>query len=130
MLKKIFLLINLFILSTLQSQAFEDYLILSNSKLVDIRIENNNIIDVYPLVTVMNEKNILIVHPLACGTTRFSVLKNEKERVTFHVYIENNKTHIGEVEGFNILALDEPPTEEFELDLPPGLEAPSQRGGN
>ena len=129
MLKKIFLLISLFIFSTLQSQAFEDYLIISDSKLVDIRIDNNTIIDVYPIITVMNEKNILVVHPLTCGTTRFSVLKNDKERISFHVYVENNKTLIGEVEGFNLLALDEPPSDDFELDLPPGLESTSNVGG-
>ena len=129
MLKKLFILANLFIFSTLQSQAFEDCLILSDTKLVDIRIENNKIIDVYPLITVLNEKNILVVHPLTTGTTRFSILKNDKERVNFHVYVENNKTHIGEVKGFSILPLDEPPlSEEFELDLPP--ETVNNMGGN
>ena len=129
MLKKIFIFLSLFIFSNIQAQAFEDYLIISDSKLVDIRIDNNKIIDVYPLITVMNEKNILVVHPLTTGTTRFSLLKNDKERVNFHVYVENDKTHIGNVDGFNILALDEPPTEEFELDLPPVLGKPSNIGG-
>lgn len=130
MLKKILLLASIFVGISLQVNAFEDCVIMSDSKLVDIRIENNKIIDVYPLVTVMNEKNTLIVHPLAVGTTCFTVLKDYKEKVLFHVDVTEEGTTIPHVEGFKIFTLDEPPLEEnFELDLPPGLISPSKMGG-
>ena len=106
---------------SLQAQAFEDYIITTNGKLTDISIENNKIVDVYPLITIMNEKNTLMVSPLQVGKTRVCVLKNNKEKIMFHIEIEENKTTIKEVEGFEILSLDSPNEEEFILDEPPML---------
>ena len=105
----------------LPAQAFEDYIITTNGKLTDISIENNKIVDVYPLITVMNEKNTLIVSPLQVGKTRVCVLKNDKEKVMFNVEVNEYKTSIDEVEGFDILSLDSPAEEEFQLDEPPML---------
>lgn len=120
-LLKIFLYI--FIYSTfiiMPTFAFEDCVIMTKGKLTDIRIEDNTIIDVYPLITIMNEKNTLIVHPLKLGKTKFSTIKNNKEKIVFNVTVEENKTIIDEIDGFSILQIDEPPTpEEFDLDLPP-----------
>ena len=78
MLKKIFIFLSLFIFSNIQAQAFEDYLIISDSKLVDIRIDNNKIIDVYPLITVMNEKNILVLGEAGYGKTYESITLVQK----------------------------------------------------
>ena len=100
--------------------AFEDCVIMTKGRLTDIRIEDNSIIDVYPLITIMNEKNTLIIHPLKLGKTKFSILKDKKEKITFNVRVEENKTIIDEVDGFSILQIDEPPNpEEYDLDLPP-----------
>ena len=119
MLKKFILILFMFFI-TLQANAFEDYIITTNGKLTDIKIEDNMIVDVCPLVTIMNKKNTLIVRPLKTGTTRFTVKKNNKENFIFHVYIEADKTIISEVKGFEILAIDTPPKkEELYLDLPP-----------
>lgn len=106
---------------SLQAQAFEDYIIMTNGKLTDISIENNKIVDVYPLITIMNEKNTLMVSPLQVGKTRVCVLKNNKEKIMFHIEVEENKTTIKEVEGFEILSLDSPNEEDFILDEPPML---------
>lgn len=105
----------------LPAQAFEDCVVSTNGKLSDISIENNEIIDVYPLYTVMNEKNTLFVHPLKVGKTRFCVLKNAKEIVMFNVDVTEENTVIDDVDGFDILTIDAPPqiNEEFELDFPP-----------
>ena len=100
-MKKFLFLLCLIILP---AQAFEDCVISTDGKLTDISIEQNDIIDVYPIFTIMNEKNTLFVHPLKAGKTRFCVLKNGKQ-----------------VDGFEILGLDIPPeVEEAELmrDLP------------
>jgi len=128
--KNLFIFLGLLIFTNLQAQAFEDCIIMADVPLVDIRIENNKIIDVCPLVTVMNEKNILIVHPMLEGITRFSVWKNYKEQVIFNVEVTESNTYIAPVDGFNIFTLDEPPQEEdFVLDLPPGLANSSEIGG-
>ena len=121
-------LVVVFIFFAIPSHAFEDYVIIGNGKLTDISIENNKLVDVCPLITVMNEKNTLIVKPLEVGSTRFCVLKNNKDICMFNINIEENKTTIDEVEGFDIFALDiqdinntNNEEDEFELDEPPIL---------
>lgn len=113
-----YLLINLF--AFLPAYAFEDIIITNNSKLTDIKIENHEVIDVFPLITIMNDKNTLIVHPLKEGQSNFSVLKDNKRLVMFSVKVETEDTKIEPVEGFEILPIDYPPgVYEFELDMPP-----------
>ena len=114
-------LITVFIFAiSLQAHAFEDYIITTNGKLTDISIENNKIVDVYPLITIMNDKNTLIVSPLMVGKTRVCVLKNNKEKVLFNIEVQQNKTIIDEVKGFEILSIDSPLQEDdFILDEPP-----------
>ena len=51
-------------LFSLPVAAFEDCIITTKGKLNDIRIQHNDIIDVFPLITISNNKNTLIVHPL------------------------------------------------------------------
>ena len=116
----------LFLLSLimLPAQAFQDCVITADGKLSDISIEQNDIIDVYPLFTVMNEKNTLFVHPLKEGKTRLCVLKNNKKIVMFNVEVKPDETIISEAEGFEVFSIDPPPEAQeysFELDLPPGV---------
>ena len=72
--------------------AYQDCIVTTDGKLTDISIENNKLVDVYPLVTVMNEKNTLIVHPLSEGSTRFLCLKNNKNIVMFNIKITKTET--------------------------------------
>ena len=104
---------------TLQAQAFEDYIIMTDGKLTDISIEDNTIVDVCPLITVMNDKNTLMITPLKIGKTRFCVLKNNKEKIMFNIEVLEDKTIIDDVKGFEILSFDDPEGEKFELDEPP-----------
>ena len=120
----------IFFLSTSTVFAFQDCIIESDGKLTDISIENNTIVDVYPIFTIMNERNTLYVHPLKEGQTRICVLKNGKQKVMFNVQITENETTIDDIEGFDILTIDEPP-EEIDIDEPPeglGNEKPELRG--
>lgn len=103
---------------TLQVQAFEECMIMANGKLTDISIVDDAIVEINSLITIMNEKNILVVSPLKTGKTKVSVIKNNKDRIIFNIEVLENKTIIDKVEGFEILALDEP-SESFELDEPP-----------
>ena len=117
---KLLKILTVFFIFSAPAFAFEDYIITNNSKLTDIRIENHDVIDVFPLTTVMNEKNTLIVHPLKTGRSNFSVLKNNKNIILFSVKVDNEKTTILPVDGFEIFKLDTPPDfYEYELDLPP-----------
>ena len=102
----------------LQVQAFEECIIMANGKLTDISIVDDAIVEIKSLITIMNEKNILVVSPLKTGKTKVSVIKNNKDRIIFNIEVLENKTIIDKVEGFEILALDEP-SEGFKLDEPP-----------
>ena len=106
--------------------AFEDYMISTNGKLTNITIQDNTVVDIYPLITVLNKKNTLIIHPLKEGETIFSVVKNEKKKYEFYVRTSQDKTFVTPMEGFEVLAIDIPPIEteedneeEEKLDLPP-----------
>lgn len=101
--------------------AYQDCLITTDGKLTDISIEDNSVVDVYPLVTLMNDKNTLIVAPLKIGKTRFCILKNNKEIVMFKVDVMSDRTIIDEVKGFEILTIDKPFEDELTLDEPPTL---------
>ncbi len=119
---KKFLIITAILCTAISVQAREDCIISNSEKLTDIRIEHNDIIDVFPLITIMNEKNTLIVHPLREGKTRFMVTRGGKEKVVFNVKVEDDKTIIDDVKGFDILTVDCPPgyfEYEYELDEPP-----------
>ena len=128
-MKKLFLIL---CISILPAQGFQDCVISNDGKLSDIRIEQNDIIDVYPIFTILNEKNMLYVHPLKDGETKFCVLKNGKDIVMFNVKVNDDNTIIDEVDGFEIFSVDTPPGEltsnpvaeerecGYELDLPPG----------
>ena len=119
-MKNLLLSLIIIIFSASATFAFEDCLISTNKKLSDIKIEDNTVIDVFPLYTIMNEKNTLIVHPLKKGNTRFSVIKNNKDIVLFNVKVAEDETRIEPIDGFDILQIDCPPNfYEFELDLPP-----------
>ena len=101
--------------------AFEDYIITTNGKLTNISINDNTVVDIYPLITISNKKNTLIIHPLKEGETIFSVVKNEKKKYEFYVKTSKNKTFVTPMEGFEVLAIDEPPNQDKNelLDLPP-----------
>lgn len=125
MTKKLISAIFFFLITTLGSQAFEDCIITTDGKLTDINIEDNSIIDVFPIVTLMNNKNTLIVHPLKQGKTRFCALKDNKNLALFEVNILELETEVIAPEGFEVLTLDPPTNDiEFELDEPPkGIES-------
>lgn len=101
--------------------AYQDCLITTDGKLSDISIEDNSIVDVYPLVTLMNDKNTLIVSPLKTGKTRVCVLKNNKEIVMLNIEVLQDKTIIDQVKDFEILTIDKPVEDELTLDEPPKL---------
>ena len=121
---KKFLLTILSLILVLPVFAFEDCLMMSNGKLNNIKIQHNDIIDVFPLITIMNDKNTIIIHPLKEGTTKFSVVKNDKERYIFTVRVTEDNTFVETKDGFEVLNIDCPPGSYeyyFDLDEPPAI---------
>ena len=119
MVKKFFTLLVLSF-TTLTVNAYEDCIVINNGKITDISIEDNTIVDVYPLVTVNNNKNTLIFHPLKDGKTRVCALKNNKNIIMFNVEINDLKTIVNAPDGFEVFTLDTPTGEaDFTLDSPP-----------
>ena len=119
MTKKILIsLISIFIASGVY--AFDDCLVTNKGKLTDISIEDNTIVNVYPMATIMNEKDTLIFHPLKTGKTRVCVLKNNKNIIMFNVTVTELETIVDAPDGFEVLSIDKPFDEfEFTLDEPP-----------
>ena len=112
-------------LITLPVLAYEDCIITTNGKLTDIKIQHNDIVDVFPLTTIMNDKNTLIIHPLKDGATKFTVIKNNKDKFLFSVKVTDEQTEINANEGFEVITIDCPPGAYeyyFNLDEPPETE--------
>ena len=125
---KNFLAIFFIFITMLSVQAYEDCIIGADGKLTNIQIKDNTMVDVCPVVTIMNEKNMLMVHPLKTGETTVCVLKDDKDIISFNIRINEDETIIEEVEGLEILTLDEP-AEAFELDEPPMLKNKKDKAG-
>ena len=117
MIKK-FLTILFMLITVTSAFAFEDSVIFSDGRLTDIKIKDNAIIDVYPLVTINNDKNTLFVHPLKEGETQFCTLKNGKNIVVFNVKVTKDKTFVEAKKGFEILSIDSPAFD-YTIDKPP-----------
>lgn len=124
-MKKFLLIIFSIFILVPNANSFEDCIITADGRLTNIKIEHNDIIDVFPLITIMNEKNTLIIHPLKKGNTKFSIMKNNKDTFVFDVKVLNEVTIINPVEGFHILSIDYPPETnicEIDLDEPPQID--------
>ena len=112
------IIIALILTSGLQTYAFEDFIVTTDQKIIGIETEDKAILDVYPITTIMNKKNTLFFHPIKEGQTKVH-LKNEKEKeFIFNIIVSGDTASIENVEGFEIISLDNPP-EAFEIDLPP-----------
>ena len=108
--------------------SYEDCIIATDGKLTNIQIQDNTVVDICPLITILNEKNILIVHPLKDGETNVCVLKDDKDILKFSVKIDNAKTTIEHVEGLDVLTLDAP-EEPVVIDEPPVLKENGEING-
>ena len=131
MVKKFFLILTIFLTAQLLScsaaNAYEDCIISSDGKLTDIKIKDESIIKILPIVTIMNEKNMYRIEPLKEGKTQVCVLKNDKDIIDFEVRVKPDETIVSEAEGIEFLTLDEP-EEAVELDMPPLLKEGGENG--
>lgn len=97
--------------------AFEEYIILADEPVKKITVTDNNIVEVAPVFTIMNEKNTIIVSPKKIGKTTFKI--TQKNTITdFDVEVTEEKTVLSPKPGFEMILFDIPP-EFLELDKPP-----------
>ena len=105
-----------------QAYALEDYIVLSNKRIISVTSQNIDIVDVIPFFTIDNSKNIILVKPKQAGRTKI-VFKFEDCEQTAQIKITENETIISDIDGLSY----------FVLDLPEGpletLPPPSIRGG-
>lgn len=127
-MKKLILTI---LLTTTPACAFEDYMIISNSPVKSVAVQNQEILDAKPVFTIDNKKKVIIITPKSNGKTKINIdLFDKKE--TLDVKIDTNKTTIKPHKGFNYFSVDIPP-EEYIIPLPPANEIlpepPKFKGG-
>ena len=119
-MKKIILTTLIFITS-LQAQAFEDFVLSTDTKISNITIKDTSVININPLPTILNEKNTLFIIPQKIGETSFSLQKDGKI-FNFNVVVKDNETIISENDEFEIVSLDtHPQILDCEIDTPPVL---------
>lgn len=104
--------------------AFEDYMIVSNSIVKSVTVQNKNIIEAQPVFTISNEKKIIILTPLAEGKTDIIINTSDGEKI-LNVKITDKKTFIKPAEGFEYFQMDNPP-DVIEIPEPP---VPDMKGG-
>ena len=126
MIKKI-LTISLIFFTIQSAHAYEDCILSSDGQLGSIKVNNPAIAEVYPIITISNEKNMFIIHPLKEGKTKISLLKNGKDSISFNISVKEDETVTDEVDGIEILSLDEPDIP-IELDTPPILNKEGKDG--
>lgn len=119
-MKKI-ILTTLIFLTSLQAQAFEDFVLSTGTKISNIKIKDTSVININPLTTILNEKNTLFIIPQKIGETSFSLQKDGKI-FNFNIVVKDNETIISENNEFEIVSLDtHPQILDCEIDTPPVL---------
>ena len=104
---------------TLKSFAFEDYILLSEKPIKKVISSNQEVIVANVLVTIMNEKNTVIIKSKSKGKAILT-LTIDDEKFEIPIEVKDNKTVFKKNPLFEILKIDLPP-ESFEIDLPPNL---------
>lgn len=89
-----------------------DYLITSDAKIIKSTVEDSKILTLSSFFTIYDEKNVLLLHPLKAGKTRFTIALKDKT-INFNVTVRaNKKATDGETikkNNFEIMQLDSPP---------------------
>jgi hypothetical protein len=101
------LIIFLILMLPLQTFAFEDYLILSDKPVSSITWSDDNILSAFPLLTIDNKKNSIVVR---AKTEGFAILtiETDKSNANIEVKVTKDKTILSAVEGFTYFVLDKP----------------------
>ena len=100
--------------------AFDNYLLHTDKPVKKIISSDSNIITANVLVTVMNEKDTVIITPKHVGKAVLTFYFND-ETVEIPVTVKKGKTVFKRKPKFNFIKIDDPP-QLFQIDLPPKVE--------
>ena len=104
----------------LSAYAYEDFLISVGDIVAQIKNNSPEIIDVKTQVTIMNERNLVIVTCLKEGIGKFSLMLENGKVEDFQVTVNKKESKIETSANFEIFTIDDI-SKEWELDLPPGV---------
>ena len=107
MMRKVLLFLTLFILQ-LQANAYQDYIIFSDNPVSSAVIEDSNIAEVYPLQTIDNKKENILLKAKKDGKTNIIITTSQGER-RIEVNVKSDKVNFNDLNGFNAEACDIPP---------------------
>lgn len=96
----------------LEIQFGKDYLITTDESIKTTIVENNSIVTLTPFFTIFNEKNVLLLHPVAIGATKFTIFLDKSDTI-FNVEVKSAKKDSDfktiQKGSFEIMLLDAPP---------------------
>ncbi|MBQ6515771.1 hypothetical protein IJI31_01175 [bacterium] len=118
-MKKIVILICCLLGISLNANAMENYILLSDNEISEITTNKDGIVDVSNVVTLTEGTSVAIIKCLKEGRSEFQV-KNGDKVSNFAVNVTKKNAKISNNSGYHIVTLDCPP-ELPSFDLPPVL---------
>lgn len=106
-MKKVLLFLTLFILP-LQADAYQDYIIFSDNPVSSAVIEDSNIAEVFPLQTIANKKETILLKAKKDGKTNIIITTSQGER-RIGINVKSDKIIFNDLNGFNTEVCDIPP---------------------
>lgn len=100
--------------------ALDDYVLHTDKPIVKLTTSDANIIVANVLVTIMNEKDTVIIMPKQQGKAVLTFYFKD-ETIAVPVSVKKNKTVFKKNPKLNFVKLDVPP-QIFQIDLPPRVE--------
>ena len=107
MLKKI---MSLLIISSFLApcHAYENYMLMTDKKVTNIKVSNEDVITVKPIVSLNCDGNSMMIIPRSVGRSNLSFCKGKK-RIKLWVIVKANKTCIKKVNGVKVVPMGLPP---------------------
>jgi len=88
--------------------AYENYMLMADKKVTGIKVLNEDILTLKPILSTKCEGNTMLVIPKCVGKTKISFCKGKK-RVCIKVKVKQNETCIKNKNGVKFVKLDLPP---------------------
>lgn len=100
--------------------AFDDYVVHTIKPVSKVVSSDRNIITANVLVTIMNEKDTILISPKSEGKA-ILIFEFKDETITVPVTVKKNRTVFKKNTRLEFVKLD-PPPQLFQIDLPPRTE--------
>lgn len=100
--------------------AFDDYVVHTTKPVNKVVSSDRNIVTANVLVTIMNEKDTILISPKSEGKA-ILIFEFKDETITVPVTVKKNRTVFKKNTGLEFVKLD-PPPQLFQIDLPPRTE--------